>query len=466
MTRSMSGAARTLSRSMTGVEPAGAAHPVKALAAPRAAFALVLATLAGVAAPSPADAQTVAITNARIHTVSGGVIENGTLVIEGGRIAAVGADVSAPAGARVIDGTGKIVTPGLIESASQLGVVEIGAVDETVDASSSDDRVTAAFRVSDGLNPFSTLIPIAATGGVTRAVVVPGGQALIVGQAALIDLDGARPADLVRRDPLAMVSAFDEGTAARFGGSHGAALMRLREALQDARDYDANRAAFDAGNRREYSLSRLDLDALAAVVNGELPMIMEANRTTEILAALALAREFGFRLILFGAAEGWVVADAIAAAGVPVVTNPIENLPSYDRLAITEEGASRLASAGVPLAFTTGVLSGSPALGTHNVRNLRLLAGGAVRNGMAHADALRAITLAPAEIWGVADDVGSLEAGKEADVVVWSGDPFEPLSRAEHVFVNGVEQDAATRQDRLLERYREINEAMPEAYQR
>ncbi|HSM37615.1 MAG TPA: amidohydrolase family protein [Longimicrobiales bacterium] len=415
---------------------------------------------------SPGAAQTVAITNARIYTVSGGVIENGTVVFEGSRITAVGADVAPPAGARVIDGTGKIVTPGLIESSSQLGVVEIGAVSQTVDASSSDDRVTAAFRVSDGLNPFSTLIPVAATGGVTRAVVVPGGSALIVGQAALIDLDGDRPANLVTRDPLAMVSAFDQGAAGRFGGSHGAALMRLREALQDARDYAANRAAFDAGARRDYALSRLDLEALSAVVAGELPMIMEANRTTEIMAAIGLAQEFGFDLILFGAAEGWVVADAIQAAGVPVVTNPIENLPSYDRLAISEEGAGRLAGSGVPVAFTTGVLGGSPALGTHNVRNLRLLAGGAVRNGMAYADALRAITLTPAEIWGIADEAGSIEVGKAADLVVWSGDPFEPLSRAEHVFIGGQEMDAPTRQARLLERYRQINEALPEAYQR
>jgi imidazolonepropionase-like amidohydrolase len=195
-------------------------------------------------------------------------------------------------------------------------------------------------------------------------------------------------------------------------------------------------------------------------------MIMEANRTTEILSAIGLAQEFGFDLILFGAAEGWVVADEIAAAGVPVVTNPIENLPSYDRLAISEEGAGRLAGGGVPVAFTTGVLSGSPALGTHNVRNLRLLAGAAVRNGMPYADALRAITLTPAEIWGVADEAGSIEVGKEADIVVWSGDPFEPLSRAEHVFVSGRELVAPTRQDRLLERYREIGGPIPEAYQK
>jgi imidazolonepropionase-like amidohydrolase len=432
----------------------------------RLAAGALCALVAWSGPPAPAAAQTVAITNARVHTVSGGVIENGTVVVEGSRITAVGPDVTPPAGARVIDGTGKVVTPGLIESASQLGVVEIGAVSQTVDASSSDDRVTAAFRVSDGLNPWSTLIPVAASGGVTRAVVVPEGQALITGQAAMIDLDGGRPADLVRRDPLAMVSAFDQGAAGRFGGSHGAALMRLREALQDARDYAANRAAFDAGARREYALSRLDLEALARVVNGELPMIMEANRTTEILSAIGLAQEFGFDLILFGAAEGWVVADEIAAAGVPVVTNPIENLPSYDRLAISEEGAGRLAGGGVPVAFTTGVLSGSPALGTHNVRNLRLLAGAAVRNGMPYADALRAITLTPAEIWGVADEAGSIEVGKEADIVVWSGDPFEPLSRAEHVFVSGRELVAPTRQDRLLERYREIGGPIPEAYQK
>lgn len=432
----------------------------------RAVHGAAVALGATLAAAPSAGAQTVAITGARIHTVSGDVIERGTLVIEGGSIAAVGADVTAPAGARVIDGAGKVVTPGLIESSSQLGVVEISAVDQTVDASSSDDRVTAAFRVSDGLNPFSTLLPIAATGGVTRAVVVPGGQALIAGQAALIDLDGRRPADLIRRSPLAMVSAFDQGAAGRFGGSHGAALMRLREALQDARDYAANRAAFDAGSRREYALSRLDLEALGPVVKGELPLMLEANRATEILSALALGDEFGLDLILAGAAEAWVVASDILAAGVPVITNPIENLPGFDRLAISVEGADRLAAAGVPVAFSTGVLGGSPALGTHNARNLRLLAGAAVRNGMPYEAALRSITLTPAEIWGIAGETGSLDAGKSADVVVWSGDPFEPLSRAEHVFIAGREMDGDTRQGLLLERYREIGGEMPEAYEK
>lgn len=419
------------------------------------------AALAGIAlGADAASAQAVAIINARIHPVSGPVIERGTIIMQDGRITAVGADVERPAGVRLIDAAGKVVTPGFLDSFTRLGVVEINAVEGTEDSSSDDDRVTAAFRVSFGLNPASTLLPIARSGGITRAVVAPGGGSppkLIHGQGALIDLGGGRVEDMVHRDPVAMFASIDEGTTESVGGARGVAMLRLREALEDARDYAANRSAYDAGQRREYALSRLDLEALGPVLRGELPLALAVDRAADIRQALRLGEEYGLRLILVGAAEGWGVAEDIAAAGVPVVVDPMANIPGYDALATTLENAARLAAAGVDVVFAT--------FDAHNVRNLRQAAGNAVANGMPYESALRAVTAAPAALWGVADTYGTLEPGRTADVVVWSGDPFELLSTPEHVFVEGREVSLDSRQQELLERYRRIAEdGLPQSY--
>ncbi|MGH7483668.1 MAG: amidohydrolase family protein [Longimicrobiales bacterium] len=406
-----------------------------------------------------ASGQTIAITNARIHPVASPVIENGTIVIRDGRIAAVGADVRAPAGAQVIDGTGKVVTPGFLDSFTQLGVVEIGAVDETVDATSDNDDFTAAFSVKYGINPRSTLIPIARTGGITRAVVAPGtGASIIAGQGVLIDLRGDRRADMIQREDVAMFGIMGGRAAEMTGGARGLTILRLREALQDARDYAANRAAYASGDRRDYALSRLDLQALIPVVRGEMPFAVAVDRSSDILAALDLRDEFGLDMILLSAAEGWLVADEIARASVPVVINPMTNIPGYDALVATLENAARLADAGVEVVFAS--------FDAHNARNLRQAAGNAVANGMAWDAALRSITAAPAALWGISDEYGTLEPGKDADLVVWSGDPFELLTVAEHVFIEGRDMPDETRQTELLERYLRVDgERLPQSFQ-
>ena len=422
----------------------------------RALAFTALAALAWLAAP--ADAQTFAITNARIHTVAGPVVERGTVVVENGRIAAVGANVAVPAGMEVIDAAEGVVTPGFLDSFTQLGLVEIGAVSGTNDVSSDDDRITAAFKVSYGINPASTLLPLARTGGITRAVVAPApGASILAGQAALIHLGADRVEAMVLRDPIAMFGILNESAAERAGGARGTAMLRLREALEDARDYGANRAAYQSGGRREYALSRLDLEALLPVVRGELPLALAVDRAADIRQALRMAEEYGLDLILVSAAEGWSVAEDIARAGVPVVINPMENIPGFDALAITLENAARLSAAGVDVVFAT--------FDAHNVRNLRQAAGNAVAHGMTHEAALRAITLGPARLWGIADRYGSIEPGKDADLVLWSGDPFEMLATAERVFIQGREAPLDTRQRRLLERYRTLPaDGLPTSY--
>jgi imidazolonepropionase-like amidohydrolase len=397
--------------------------------------------------PPPAG-PAVAITNARIMPVAGPVIERGTVVIRGGTIAAVGAGIEVPAGARVIDAAGRMVTPGLIESATQIGIVEIqGGAEGTDDQSSTDKELSAAFNVVDSFNGGSTVIPVTRVDGITRAVVMPAGSGhALLGRGALFDLSGAQVPASVVKAPVAMFANLGEAGAASEGGSRASATLRLREALQDAIDFDRNRAAWNAAQRRQYARGRLDLEALAPVVRGQLPLAVNANRASDLLAAMRLADEFHLKLILMSAAEGWMVADQLAAHKVPVVVKPLTDIPTFDALAATLENPAKLAKAGVALVLSS--------FDTHNARNIRQEAGNAIAYGLNRDAALRSVTLEPARVWGVGDRLGSLEPGKDADVVVWSGDPFELTTTVERVFINGVEMSKDTRQRQLLERYR------------
>jgi imidazolonepropionase-like amidohydrolase len=188
------------------------------------------------------------------------------------------------------------------------------------------------------------------------------------------------------------------------------------------------------------------MEALGPVVRGELPLAINANRASDLLAAIRLADQFHVKLILMGAAEGWRVSSELAARKVPVVVKPLTDIPSFDALGATLENPARLAKAGVTLVLSS--------FDTHNARNLRQEAGNAIAYGLERDAALRAVTLEPARVWSVADRLGSLEVGKDADVVVWSGDPFELTTGPEHVFIAGQEMPKDTRQRQLFEKYR------------
>ena len=402
---------------------------------------------------SPSGAESgpmLAIVNGTVRTAVGPPIERGTVLIRGGRITAVGRDVSVPAGAKVIDAAGKVVTPGFIESNTNLGIVEISlSAEGTADQSSTDAGIGAAFNVVDAFNPFATAIPVTRVDGITRALVVPGGTGhLLLGQAAVFDLLGEHVPASVTRSPAAMIAVLGEAGAGVTGGSRASAMLRLRELLQDAADFNRNRAAWNSAQRRDYARGRLDLEALRPVILGELPLAVSANRASDLLAALRLADEFKLKLILVGAAEGWKVADQIASANVPVIVKPLTNVPSFDALGATLENAARLHRAGVTVALSS--------FETHRAHTLRQEAGNAVSYGLDRDAALSAVTLAPAQIWGVANETGSLEAGKDADVVIWSGDPFELTTSAERVFIKGQEIVKTTRQTELLKKYRTI----------
>ena len=419
--------------------------------------ALCGAALLGLAAmgPSTASAQTILIQGGQVHTGTGTVIQDGAVLLVDGVIAAVGerANVTVPEGATVVDAAGKWVTPGLIDPHTGLGVLEIGLEQNTVDRSVSHERITAAFRLEDALNPNSTLIPVTRVEGVTRVVVAPQSfQGLILGQGLVANLAPGSASEMVDHAPAAVYVQLGEAGASASGGSRGAALLLLREALQDARDYASNREAYMANRRRDYALSRLDLDALVPVVRGRVPLVVAAQRASDIRAALRLRDEFRLQMILAGAQEGWMVADELAAANVPVIVTSLINLPGFETLGTTYENPARLHDAGVQVLLSS--------FDAHNVRNLRQVAGQAVAFGMPWEEALRAATATPAATFGVGDRVGALAPGLEADVVVWSGDPFELTTWAERVYIKGREIPQESRQRALFERYRTL-EGLP-----
>ena len=392
-------------------------------------------------------AQTIAITGGTVYPVSGPKIDNATVLIRDGRIAAVGPNVAIPAGATRIDATGKWVTPGLIDGAGNMGLREISAVQNTNEGTLRGNEVAAAFNVTEGLNPASTLIPVTRVEGVTTTLAVPGGD-LIWGQAVLIDLDGTTIEAMVAKSPVGVVADLSENSKGAGGGSRAGVAQRLRRIFNDALEYERRRTDYSRAQMQDLSASAADLEALLPVLHGRLPLMVVANRRSDIETALRIAREYKLRLILSGAAEGWEIADEIAAAGVPVLVQPMDNIPGYDALGIRYENAGLLAKAGVKVSLMETQ--------TENSRNLRQQAGNAVAYGMTWDQALRAVTLTPAEAFGVADRYGSLEVGKVANVVVWTGDPFEFSTGVEHVFIRGKEISLRSRQTELLERYRTL----------
>ena len=399
-----------------------------------------------------ASAQTIAITGGKVYPVSGPAIENGTVVITNGKISAVGANVPIPAGAQRIDATGKIVTPGFVNSSTQLGVQEVSAVSDTRDVSArGKDNIAAAFTVWEGLNPNSVMLAPARKEGITSFVVIPTGG-LIAGQAALLDVVPGTTTDMMVRAPVAMVAEIGDPQSAGLN-SRGELIVKLREVLDDTKYFQTHRDAFDRAQTRPFAASRLDLQSLIPVIEGRLPLLVTVDRESDIDAAMRLAKEYNVKLMIGGGAEAWMMADKLAAARIPVLTGAMNNIPAgFAALGQRQENAGLLRKAGVQVALIGNAGGGDEE--AFNVRNLKQEAGNAVSYGMTWDDALRAVTLAPAEFFGAADRVGSLRPGREGNVVVWSADPFEFTSRAEHVFVHGREYHDKTRQDLLIERYR------------
>ena len=405
---------------------------------------LLAAAILVVGAQISLEAQTIAITGGTVYPVSGPKIENGTVLIKDGKITQVGAGLAVPAGATRIDATGKWVTPGLIHGGTTLGLVEVGSIDETSETS-EEGQVNAAFNVAEGLNPSATTIPVARMEGVTAAFVAPG-DGLVGGQGVIIGLNGDRIEDLIRVSPAALTVNFGQGSREAGGGSRAGALARLRQLFTDAQEYDRRKADYARNAMRPLAAPPEDLAVLLQAMQGKLIVVASADRRSDIESALRIAKEFKLKMVLAGGAEGWMIAPAIAAAGVPVLVQNLRDVPRWDGLNARLDNATILRENGVNVVIAQN--------DDGRDRDLRWSAGNAVRNGMSWDDALKGITLAPAQAFGVADRMGSLEAGRIADVVVWSGDPLDFASAAEHVIIGGKEVPLTSRMTELRERYR------------
>ncbi|MDX1396430.1 MAG: amidohydrolase family protein [Gemmatimonadota bacterium] len=416
---------------------------------------LALASLVGAAvaiAHAPLDAQSIAIIGGTVHQVSSPPIENGMIVIRDGRIVAVGpaATMRPPGDATIVSTEGKVITPGFIEASTQLGLTEVGSVGSTSDGSLNDGANRAHFMVSDGINPRSMLFAEARINGVTNAITAPGGG-VISGQGAALTLLGTTRGDVLLDRSVALYATLGPDASGSAGGSRAGVVMELRDALRDARQEADDQA--EAERRAEVGVDETpdpldpEVAPLVAVLEGEIPLVIRASGTPDIEMALELQEEFGFRLVIEGGEEAWLLADRLAERGVPVIMEALENRPTqFHRLATRYEGAAILSAAGVPVILSTR--------SSHRVANVTHEAGNAIRYGMDPEAALRAVTIEPARAFGLDADLGTIEAGKVANLVVWSDDPFDFSGYAERVFIGGEEIEMDSRQRRLFERYR------------
>jgi imidazolonepropionase-like amidohydrolase len=408
--------------------------------------------------------QTYAITNAKIVPVTKPDIERGTVVIRNGRIAAVGANVSVPGGATVIDARGLLVYPGMIDSGTNLGLTEIGQVRATSDTAELGE-FNPHMRAIIAIHPDSEHIPVARVNGITSVVSRPSGG-IFSGQAALINLDGWTWEEMNLKSPIGIAFNFPSLRGGGGGGfGFGAAqaqersfqtarrerderLDRIRRLLDDARAYAKAKEA----KAQNPSLPDVEtdhaLEALIPVIKGDLPLIVSANSEQDIKAAVEFTQAQKVKMILSGGTEARKVAALLKEKGIPVILGPVLRLPQGEDEPYDEPftAAKALHEAGVKFALQTNDSS--------NVRNLPYHAAMSAAFGLPKAEALKALTISPAEIWGVADQVGSIEVGKLANLVVWDGDPLEIRSQVRHLFIKGKQVPLTSKHTELYDRYR------------
>ena len=421
--------------------------------------------LPGMASSQSQPSTTYALTHAKIFTLAGSTIEDGTLVIRDGKIAAVGVGLDIPTGAQVIDAKGLQVYPGLFDSITQMGLREIGAVSATVDSSetgSYNPDVVAATAVS----PSSEHIPVTRAAGITEVLAVPGSGgfdsngsgSVIGGQASAIHLTGWTIDEMLIKKSAAMVlnwpeiatQTFDFATFSRKEKPFSEAKQEYDKQVNEITDW-VERARHYAQVVEKSSPAKYDrdlkLEALAPVVRGELPLLVFADRSREIRNAVEFCDKKSLRMILAGGLEAYKVKDLLRSKGVPVILRPVLTLPlddddPYDRLL---SQPAELAAAGVKFAFASFDNSFARRLGQN--------AANAVAYGLPYEEALKAVTLYPARIFGLDGQIGSLEQGKLANLIVTNGDPLELTTDIKYLFIRGQLTSGENRHLRLYEKY-------------
>lgn len=406
-------------------------------------------------AATPAAAQTIAVTHAEAWTMeSGEPVRDATILIENGKIVSVTPGGGVPQGALVIDARGKPVTPGLMNGATQVGLIETASAD-TRDQGSADER-NPGFDPARALNGNSTLVDLIRADGITRALVYPSPSRVPVFAGEPVIARFREGVDILGEREVAVYAVIGGGAWDKLG-SRAQQWTVLRKALGDAK----RAAARDAEDSKKHERRgpppgqgrRAGEELIRGVIAGETPLAIHTNRESDIREAIKLAADFGIRVIVVEGAQAWRAADALAAAKIPVVLDPSTNLPGgFDELGARQDNAAILTRAGVKVAF--GLAGGKIHTNYNAGMALREGAGIAVANGLPYADALRAVTVNPLSIWSKGG--GTLSAGADADLVVWDGDPLEPSTNAAAVIIEGRRVSARSRQDLLAERYRDI----------
>jgi len=408
---------------------------------------LAVTWAAGALATANATPTSFLIHDATVHTASGaGVLDHTDVLITDGKVVDLGHGLKAPAGTEVIEATGKSVTPGLFGGFSHLGLEEIGLEASQDDYSLKLGSMRPEFDVMPAFNPESVILGVARLGGITFAMVAPTAEAggkgaqggsIIAGQGAVAQLDG-----LIDPKTHALFVDFGGDASALSGGTRAAQYMLFEQAVSEVR---SPRALLPNDQRL---LTPAGRQTLLGYLNGSGPVIFDVDRAADIRQVIALAQRDKLRAVIKGGQEAWRVAPELAAAHIPVVLNPLDDLPeSFDAVGATLENAAKLNQAGVKIAFS---LDDPQA---HNIRKVRQTAGVAVAHGLPAEAAIAAMTVNPAAIFGVANRNGSIARGRPADLVLWSGDPLEVTTLAERVFIEGQSQPMQSRQTALRDRY-------------
>ena len=413
-----------------------------------------------------ANAETIAITGGKVIIGDGSApIEGGTVVVRDGSVVSAGAGVSVPAGARVIDASGKWVTPGVFAGFSRIGLSEVDAVNGTNDKSGGKSGFSAGIDIAPAIDPFRTPFAVNRSAGVTRAVVAPdAGDNMFAGQGAIADLGvDAYP---ITKPRAFQFAEFGEAGAGLTGGSRAGTFATFRAMLREAQEYSANKSNFD-----DELLRAEDARALLPVLRGDTRLLIHVEGANDMLNLIALGKEFAdIKMVFVGASEGWRVAPQLVQAGIPVIASALNDLPaSFEMAGATQSNIGRMKDAGVKVAI--GMINDRD---SHQLRYSTQYAGNLVSlqrvpgaTGLSWDEAFATISSVPADIMGVGDRLGSLKTGKAADVVVWDGDPLELSSAPVVVIIDGVEQPLGNRQQRLRDRYARPTEGdLPKAYDR
>lgn len=395
-------------------------------------FILAVFAISGNISAVPDEADILAVKNGTLHTLSQGTIQNGCLLIKNGKISAVGQNIAIPEGAKIIDAEGLHIIPGMIDGFTNLGAADME--DQNQDYDEAGSPVSPHLRILDSFNPANRYIPLARQTGVTSVLCAPGETNLFSGLSALISLAGDSLDKIVIRFPVGVHVNLGEPPKSYYGPKNQYPSTRMgqaalfRQTLVEAREYLEKRKSSDP------PAVNFKLQALEPVLNREIPVLIRANRLDDILTALRITEEYGLKMVLNHGSHAYRVADRLAERQIPVIVGPtvLEKMSEETSLA-SRENPAVLQRAGVKIAFQTGSY--------RNYGELMYMAETAVKNGLTEEEALKALTLYPAEIFGVSDLLGTLEPGKYADLAAFRGEPLNGLSRTEWVIIHGEKID-------------------------